>query len=144
MNAFEKWAIALSAILLGVFFYAVLDARKKGVDLPKCVPPGTQIQEGKVVKVGEKKYQIFYVSRMWSFEPAKVEIPAGSEVEFYLVSKDVVHGFQIPGKNVNMTAVYGSVNRQDARFDKPGTYHILCHEYCGFGHQFMQGEIAVQ
>ncbi len=80
---------------------------------------------------------------MWQFEPSDIKVPAGSEVDIYLSSKDVVHGFNIAEKNVNMMAVYGSINKTTVKFDKPGVYTITCHEYCGAGHQFMEGRIVV-
>ena len=80
---------------------------------------------------------------MWQFEPAQINIPAGSEVDFFLTSHDVVHGFNISEKNVNLMAIYGSINKTTVKFDKPGVYKITCHEYCGVGHQAMQGEVVV-
>ncbi len=144
MDKIEKLAIVCAAILLSVFFFAVWDARKKGVTLPNCLPPGTAFTEGKLVKLSEKEYQVFYVSKMWTFIPARIEIPAGSRLDIFLISADVVHGLQVVRKNVNMMAVNGAVNFQSVQFDKPGVYPVVCHEYCGIGHQFMQAEIAVR
>ena len=41
-------------------------------------------------------------------------------------------------------AVPGAINLQRVKFDKPGKYNIVCHEYCGVGHQNMQAEIIVK
>jgi cytochrome c oxidase subunit 2 len=80
---------------------------------------------------------------MWQFQPSEIYIPKGSEVDFFLTSKDVVHGFNIAEKNVNMMAVYGNINKTTVKFDKPGVYYITCHEYCGVGHQNMQAQVIV-
>ena len=85
----------------------------------------------------------FAVAQMWQFLPAEIYIPVGSEVDFYLTSKDVVHGFNIAEKNVNMMAIYGNLNKTTVRFDKPGVYNIVCHEYCGVGHQNMRAQVIV-
>jgi len=44
---------------------------------------------------------------------------------------------------VNMMAVYGGVNKTTVKFDKPGVYPIVCHEYCGSGHQHMKADVIV-
>ena len=46
-------------------------------------------------------------------------------------------------KNVNMMAVYGAINKTTVTFDEPGIYPIICHEYCGSGHQHMKAEVIV-
>ncbi|MFN3655184.1 MAG: alpha/beta hydrolase, partial [Candidatus Nitrosotenuis sp.] len=74
---------------------------------------------------------LHYLAKMWYFEPAEVEIPAGSVVDIYLTSGDVIHGFQIDNTNVNLMAIPGTVAYARYKFDKPGVYHIVCHEYCG-------------
>ena len=72
-----------------------------------------------------------------------IYIPVGSEVDFYLSSKDVVHGFNIAEKNINMMAIYGNINKTTVTFDEPGVYEIVCHEYCGVGHQNMKAQVIV-
>ena len=62
---------------------------------------------------------------------------------FYVTSKDVQHGFQIEGTNVNMQIVPGQVSMLSHRFDKPGEYLWVCHEYCGTGHAAMYGKVIV-
>jgi cytochrome c oxidase subunit 2 len=29
-------------------------------------------------------------------------------------------------------------------FDEPGTYHVICNEFCGRGHNTMHGEFLVE
>jgi len=65
-------------------------------------------------------------------------------VTFYVTSADVVHGFFIPDTAINMMAIPGWVNEQTHTFDKPGEYLLICHEYCGIGHQNMFSKIEVR
>jgi cytochrome c oxidase subunit 2 len=65
-------------------------------------------------------------------------------VYIYLTSGDVIHGFQIDGTNVNLMAIPGTVAYARVKFDKPGVYHMVCHEYCGIGHQDMATKIIVK
>jgi len=140
----EKKVILITLSLIGLFVFSLLYAKSKyKTDLPECLPYDKAYEEPKVVKLDEKTYQVFAVAQMWQFQPSEIYIPVGSEVDFYLTSKDVVHGFNIAEKNVNMMAIYGNLNKTTVRFDKPGVYNIVCHEYCGVGHQNMRAQVIV-
>jgi cytochrome c oxidase subunit 2 len=140
----EKRVIIITAVVLSTFIFSILYAKQNyKVDVPECIPTDKTFTEGKVTKVDETTYQVYSVASMWSFQPAQIYIPTGSTVDFFLTSKDVVHGFNIALKNVNMMAVYGNINKTTVKFEKPGVYKITCHEYCGVGHQNMQAEVIV-
>jgi cytochrome c oxidase subunit 2 len=95
-------------------------------------------------KIGEKEYEAVMTSFVFGYAPASIEVPAGSKVTFISTSKDVVHGFQIPGTNVNMMVVPGHINKVTQTFDKAGEYLILCNEYCGAAHHMMAGKVIVK
>jgi cytochrome c oxidase subunit 2 len=140
----EKRAMAITLTIIGLFIFSLLYAKNKyGSDVPECLPYDKAYTEPKINKVDTNIYQVFSVASMWQFEPSEIYVPVGSEVDFYLTSKDVVHGFNISDKNVNMMAVYGSINKTTVKFDKPGVYDIVCHEYCGVGHQNMKAQVIV-
>lgn len=143
LDKFEKKVLMITGAVLSVFIFSMLYARTKYNDIPECLPFDKAYSEPKVTKLGDKTYQVFAVASMWQFQPSQIYIPVGSEVDFFLTSKDVVHGFNIHEKNVNLMAVYGNINKQTVKFDKPGVYKITCHEYCGVGHQNMQAEVIV-
>jgi cytochrome c oxidase subunit II len=81
----------------------------------------------------------------WAFRPARVR--AGERVEFRLTSKDVNHNFAVydPSSTYLFQAqvVPGKVQKVFHTFHRPGTYHVLCLEYCGVGHHSMQGTFEV-
>lgn len=140
----EKKIVTLTLAVLGLFVFSILYARSKyQTDVPECIPYNKAYTEPKVTKLDDKTYQVFAVAQMWQFQPSEIYIPVGSQVDFFLTSKDVVHGFAITKKNVNLMAVYGNINKTTVRFDKPGVYKITCHEYCGTGHQNMQAQVIV-
>lgn len=145
MDKSEKVALFLGVCMLSLFFLAVMIAAKVlDQDVPECITPDTIFTEGEVVEIeANELYQIKYVSKMWAFEPDEVTIPVGSDVDIYLASQDVVHGFYLRGTNVNMMAVPGALNKKSIHFSKPGVYPIYCHEYCGTGHQYMKAKIIV-
>jgi cytochrome c oxidase subunit 2 len=52
--------------------------------------------------------------------------------------------------NVNVMAIPGQVSVLSAKFDEPGTFDFICHEYCGYvegspiGHHTMYGQLIVE
>ena len=68
----------------------------------------------------------------------------GVPYKFEIVSKDVVHDFNVPDFTILMDAVPGRVNVVWNLFDKPGEFHIQCREYCGFGHATMKAKLFVE
>lgn len=81
----------------------------------------------------------------WEFEPKTVK--AGSPVVFNVHAGDVNHGMGIydAGKRLlfQVQAMPGYVNRVEYTFDQPGTYQILCMEFCGIGHHVMTADLTV-
>jgi len=74
-------------------------------------------------------------------------VRAGELVEYRLTSADVTHGFGIytpEGDLINQVqAMPGYINRLRLRFPAPGTYPVLCMEYCGVAHHMMRAAIEV-
>ena len=140
----EKKVVAaglmFSAALLALLGYA---AYKLDVTVPTCVTNVKPFDSGEVITVGPGRYEAHVVAKMWAFEPDVIKVPKGSVVDFYVVSADVAHGFQVDRTNVNLMALPGAVNYARARFDAPGNYPIVCHEFCGAGHQGMAAAVEV-
>ena len=144
MDKIERRVIMASLVLMGLFVFSLLYAKNKyKSNVPECLPYDKAYTEPKINKIDEKTYEVFSVASMWQFQPSEIYIPVGSEVDFYLTSKDVVHGFNISDKSINMMAVFGAINKTTVTFDKPGVYDIVCHEYCGVGHQNMRAQVIV-
>ena len=73
-----------------------------------------------------------------------IEVPAGSTVDFVITSRDVVHGFHIDETRVNGMVLPGQITRLSHTFEEPGEHLIVCHEYCGVGHQNMYATLEVE
>lgn len=86
---------------------------------------------------------VVMVAMMFTFNPAEVHVPAGKPVTFRLTSIDVTHGFMIVGTNGNTMVVPGYVSQFTTRF-APGTYLIVCNEYCGGGHHLMSAKLVAE
>jgi cytochrome c oxidase subunit 2 len=143
MDPSEKKIIGITGAVLALFIFSILYARGRNNELPACLPYNKTYLEPKLIRLDQQTYQVYVVAQMWQFQPAQINIPAGSEVDFFLTSKDLVHGFNIAEKNVNLMAVYGNINKTTVKFENRGIYKITCHEYCGVGHQSMQAEVIV-
>ncbi|OGG95448.1 MAG: hypothetical protein A2527_04900 [Candidatus Lambdaproteobacteria bacterium RIFOXYD2_FULL_50_16] len=102
-------------------------------------------------------YNVKVVGSMWAWEVqpaidlkenAPVEaILTGKLVEFEVSATDVNHGIGIyneAGQILTQTqAMPGYASKIYYRFDQPGTYQILCMEYCGSGHPVMNTDFTV-
>lgn len=83
----------------------------------------------------------------WWWETDTVEIPAGQEVEFRVTTEDVTHGMGIYTPDMTLVAqvqaMPGYTNKLVHTFETPGTYQILCMEFCGIAHHDMVNEFDV-
>lgn len=100
-------------------------------------------------QVGRNEYEAVIISFAFGYtagpkEQPVMKVPAGSKVHFTVTSTDVVHGFEIPGTNVNMMLVPGEVSQVTHTFKEKGEYLILCNEYCGIAHEYMMTKIIVE
>lgn len=97
-----------------------------------------------ITEIDENEYEVVMILSVFSFNPSNIEIPAGATVHFTMTSKDVIHGFQVVGTNLNAMVTPGHIQKITQKFDKPGKYLVLCNEYCGTGHQYMSTTITVK
>ena len=88
-------------------------------------------------------YEGVLVASAFYYNPAELHVPKGSKVKFIITSKDVIHGFEVAGTNVNMMAEPGYISEYTTTVDKAGDYLIVCNEYCGVGHAQMHSMLKV-
>jgi cytochrome c oxidase subunit 2 len=102
----------------------------RGEDGRVHVPPGTQA---------------YMMAGRYSFFPELV-LKAGQPYRIWLSATDVLHGFSLVGGtiNYNLQLVPEHAFGLEIRPEKPGTYLIVCNEFCGLGHQTMKGRIIVE
>jgi cytochrome c oxidase subunit 2 len=143
------WILPSFAIPVGMLVALVVTAFGAGVHLPGDagrIDPArvAETWEPGVKEIAPGRYEVRMISQIWAFAPAEIRVPAGSTVHFYATSRDVVHGLFIPRTNVNAMLLPGQVAHVEARFDRPGEYPVICHEYCGIAHHTMAGRIVVE
>ena len=129
--AMRRWLFA-ALILLGV---GVTGATLMPFPIPpQHAPPAARLA-------------IKAVGHQWAWQLDPGPIRAGEPVEFQVSSADVNHGFGIydaAGRLLAQTqAMPGVTNRLVHTFTDPGTYRILCLEYCGLAHHGMIATLEV-
>lgn len=112
---------------------------------PTKVSETAPFDKPQLTKIGDNEYEAVMVAYAFGYDPAEpMEVPAGATVHFKVTSSDVVHGFEIPGTNVNIMVTPGEMSQITHTFDKPGDYLILCNEYCGIAHEMMKTTLVVK
>lgn len=111
---------------------------------PRAVWTDPRFAERGVTRHPDGRISVTGIAMMFAFQPGEVRVPAGRPITFRLTSPDVVHGFGIVGTNGNTLVVPGYVSQFTTTFGTPGTYLIVCNEYCGLGHHAMMGKLIVE
>ena len=87
------------------------------------------------------------VSEQWSWTITPRAFVVGQTAEFHVTSKDVNHGFALYDPEMRVVAqtqaMPGYTNVLRYTFAEPGTYQVLCLEYCGLEHHEMKTDINV-
>jgi cytochrome c oxidase subunit II len=123
MPTFSAVAVAGMALLLGA---ALVSARQDPV-------------------TASAPREIEVVAKKFTFEPAKVEVTEGERIRLMVRSADGVHGIEIKKLDINkMVPGDGTPVQIDFVAPGPGTYEVMCSEYCGDGHETMTGMLVVQ
>jgi len=154
IHRYEKAWFAVSLLLI-VGFIATITYGSVGAGIQMISDDGGTIDPDNIGEhedfadgpgvehVEADRYEASVVAVQFAFSPDPIEVPEGSTVTFHVTSRDVIHGFSIVGTNVNTMAIPGEVAEFTVEFDEPGEYGVVCHEYCGAGHENMAGEVIV-
>lgn len=100
----------------------------------------------------EKTFNVYVTGKQWMWNFAYTNgtgssgtmyVPAQTPVKLIITSRDVIHSFFVPEFRLKMDAVPGRFTTLWFEAEEPGTYPILCTEYCGMAHSTMRGEVVV-
>jgi cytochrome c oxidase subunit 2 len=146
------WILPSIAIPIALLVAIVLTAFALGIAVPgyagrvdpKAINTTAPFDKPGVRELAPGRYEVAMVAQVFSWTPTEIEIPAGSTVTFLVTSRDVIHGLKIENTPINTMVVPGQISRLTTRFDRPGEYLVVCHEYCGGGHHLMAGTITVK
>lgn len=125
----RNWLVAVAVALVSLLFATIF------------FTPYGDSAGGKPIQVVKVSGQQF----AWKIEPST--IVAGKKVRFDVISVDVSHGFGVYTSGLKylfqVQAVPNQVTSIYHTFDKPGTYKVLCLEFCGKDHHLMQAQFEV-
>jgi cytochrome c oxidase subunit 2 len=86
---------------------------------------------------------VYLVARLWQWWPL-LELEAGKSYRLHLMSMDWLHGFSLQPENINIEVHPGYDHVLTITPTQPGTYSIICNEYCGVNHHTMVSRIYVK
>lgn len=88
----------------------------------------------KVISVSAMKFE---------FLPATINLKRGEPAILELSSLDRIHGFKVPALGVDVAVLPDTTVRVRVVPDKAGRFAFLCDNFCGDGHEDMDGVIVV-
>jgi len=101
MDKSEKLALSLSGLLLVIFFASIVYASTaRNIDVPTCITDVEPFTSDTLFQTGPERYELQLLARMWAFAPSTIRLPAGSTVDLYVTSQDIIHGFKVERKNL--------------------------------------------
>ena len=105
-----------------------------------------ETEEGYLIPPGDS---VYIAGRRFDWDGLPVVLEADREYDIHLGAYDVQHGFSIRpeetlSKQINLQIFPDHEWIIPMTFDEPGTYHVICNEFCGRGHNGMHGRLIVE
>jgi cytochrome c oxidase subunit 2 len=85
---------------------------------------------------------VYLIARLWQWWPM-LELESGKTYRIHLMSMDWLHGFSLQPENINIQVHPGYEHILTVTPTAPGTYSIVCNEYCGINHHTMVSRLYV-
>ncbi len=85
---------------------------------------------------------VYLIARLWQWWPM-LELESGKTYRLHLMSMDWLHGFSLQPENINIQVHPGYEHVLTVTPTNPGTYAIVCNEYCGINHHTMVSRLYV-
>jgi cytochrome c oxidase subunit 2 len=97
---------------------------------------------------GGDRVDVDVEGHQWYWTLSTDRARSGDTVVFNVSAADVNHGLGIYDQRMRLVAqtqaMPGYTNRLRYRFDAPGTYKLLCLEYCGTAHHAMVSDFVIE
>ncbi|MGS2724157.1 hypothetical protein ACVBEJ_10465 [Porticoccus sp. GXU_MW_L64] len=164
-------SLVLMAVVLGGFVFVALNASKDGGDYQPIqkraygvrrklfwllLVAGIPITVATTVDlpfaatrgdVADADRQIEVVGYQWYWQLSGSSAEVGETVVFNVAAADVSHGLGVYDKHMRLIgqtqAMPGYTNSLKLTFEQPGTYKLMCLEYCGLAHHAMVSDFIV-
>ncbi|MEF8802250.1 MAG: halocyanin domain-containing protein [Halolamina sp.] len=91
---------------------------------------------------------IYVGALQWDWDGLPAVLRPGETYRFHLGAYDVQHGFSVRNEanlsqQISLQILPGYEWVLEMTFDDPGTYQVVCNEFCGVGHRSMHGKFVV-
>lgn len=96
-----------------------------------------------VESIGHQWFYTFRYPGVHGEIPDAMHLEAGVPVTLHVTSSDVIHSFWIPDMRIKADMVPGLINTLHFTPTVPGTYKIICTEFCGTNHSQMDKQTVV-
>jgi cytochrome c oxidase subunit 2 len=126
------WVIVPTLLVTTMFIYGLT-----GFRFLREAPAGST-----VVKVHARQWSWLFEYENGKKSPDLIA-PLGRNIRCELISDDVIHGFYVPAFRIQQDAVPGLKTEVWFNATTPGSYYILCSQYCGRKHSAMIAKLIV-
>ncbi|MDN2700811.1 cupredoxin domain-containing protein [Janthinobacterium sp. SUN100] len=96
-----------------------------------------------VKKVALKERIIAIQAKKFVYTPNEITLKKDEPVVLAFTAIDFIHGFFIPDMRIRADLLPGQVTEVRLTPGKAGEYAFLCDNFCGSGHEEMNGKIIV-
>lgn len=103
-------------------------------DSEAAKPRPTSAAKERVIKIQAKKF---------AYTPNRIMIKKDEAVVLEFTALDFTHGFKVPDWNIRADLIPGQVIRVPLKPGNTGEFDFLCDNFCGSGHEEMNGKIIV-
>ncbi|PHV40775.1 cupredoxin domain-containing protein [Janthinobacterium sp. BJB304] len=93
--------------------------------------------------VVSKERIIAIEARKFVYTPNEITVKKDETIVLAFTAVDFIHGFFIPDMNIRADLKPGQVTEVRLTPGKAGEYAFLCDNFCGSGHEEMNGKIIV-
>jgi cytochrome c oxidase subunit 2 len=83
------------------------------------------------------------VAQRFNFTPSEIMLKSGQPTVLEITSLDYIHGFNVPALGIRTNLLPGPPTKVALKALAPGRYDFLCDNFCGGGHEDMNGTIVV-
>ena len=84
------------------------------------------------------------VAQRFRYTPNEIVLQKGKPARLEFRALDFTHGFTIPDLGIRADLLPGQVTQVRLTPDKAGVFDFLCDNFCGAGHEQMNGKIIVK
>jgi cytochrome c oxidase subunit II len=95
--------------------------------------------------MGQAEEQVVQIqARKFAYIPNQLVLKKGRPALLEFSAVDFTHGFNLPDFKLRADLIQGQVTRVRLLPDRAGTFVFLCDNFCGAGHEEMNGKILVE